>query len=126
LTSQPTGLIVQLGRLGVIMKIRIIAALVMVGSLSAPAWALSSDEACKEMAGAAEAVMRARQNGVAMQKLLDVASNPKFASGQAGFRAIIMMAYDKPRFNTEENKQHAVDDFRDAVQLYCMKSLEPK
>ncbi|WP_319022907.1 hypothetical protein [Mesorhizobium sp. B4-1-4] len=27
-----------------------------------------------------------------------------------------MMAYDQPRFNTDENKQRAIDDFRDHVQ----------
>lgn len=68
--------------------------------------------------------MKARQNGVAMQKVLDVISTPDFASVKDGFRTIIMMAYDKPRFSTEANKQRAIGDFRDQVQLYCMKGTD--
>jgi hypothetical protein len=72
-----------------------------------------------ERGSAAEAVMHARQNG-ALQAALEVANDPQYASGTNGFRAIIMMAYDMPRFDAEEHKQ-AIDDFRDQVQLSCMK-----
>lgn len=78
--------------------------------------AMTTDEACAQVAGAAQGVMTARQNGTPMQSVLEVANDPKFASGKAGFRAIIMMAYDQPRFNTDENKQRAIDDFRGHVQ----------
>jgi hypothetical protein len=64
-------------------------------------------------------VMHARQNG-ALQAALEVANDPQYASSKNGFRAIMMMAYDMPRFDAEEHKQ-AIDDFRDQVQLSCMK-----
>ncbi|MER9624023.1 hypothetical protein NKI98_21760 [Mesorhizobium sp. M0222] len=99
----------------------VVAVTLCAGMTAHPVLAMSTDEACAQMAGAAESVMKARQNGIALQKVLEVANNPQYASGKDGFRAIIMMAYGKPRFNTEENKQRAIDDFRDEVQLYCMK-----
>lgn len=95
--------------------------LVVASSVAGQALAMSKDEACAQMGGAAESVMRARQNGIAMQKVLDVINDTQSGAGKDGFRAIVMMAYDQPRFNTEENKKRAVDDFRDQVQLYCMK-----
>lgn len=87
-----------------------------------PAIAMTTDEACANVARAAEAVMQARQNGTAMQTVLEKLNDTQFtAEGKEGFRAMIMMAYEQPRFNTEENKQNAINDFRDKVQLVCMK-----
>ncbi|TPJ46849.1 hypothetical protein [Mesorhizobium sp. B2-7-1] len=87
-----------------------------------PALAMTTDEACANVARAAEAVMQARQNGMAMQTVLEKLNDAQFtAAGKDGFRAVIMMAYDQPHFNTDENKQNAINDFRDQVQLFCMK-----
>jgi hypothetical protein len=99
----------------------VVALSLCAGMTALPVLAMSTDEACANVARAAEAVMHVRQNGVALQTTLEVLNDPQFAAQKAGFRAIIMMAYDKPHFNTEENKQQAVDDFRDEVQIFCMK-----
>ncbi|MCA0049217.1 hypothetical protein LB577_20060 [Mesorhizobium sp. B283B1A] len=98
-------------------------ALCLCASMAAqPVLAMSTDEACANVGRAAEAVMQARQNGMALQTVLEKMNGAGFgAEGKDGFRAMIMMAYDQPRFNTEENKQQAINDFRDQVQLFCMK-----
>lgn len=107
---------------GSTMKLRRVAVLALcAGAMAKPAIAITNDEACAQMASTAESIMRARQNGIAMQKVLEVASGSKSAAVKDGFRTIIMMAYDQPRFSTQENKQRAIDDFRDEMQLYCMK-----
>lgn len=90
--------------------------------IARPVLAVNTDEACANVGHAAEAVMKARQNGVALQQVLDTMNKSQFSDDSTkAMRAMIMMAYDRPRFNTEENKQNAINDFRDQVQLFCMK-----
>jgi hypothetical protein len=102
--------------------LRVIALGICASMAAHPALAMSTDEACANVGRAAEAVMQARQNGMALQTVLEKMNDAGFgAKGKDGFRAMIMMAYDQPRFNTEENKQQAINDFRDQVQLFCMK-----
>lgn len=49
------------------------------GMTAHPVLAMSTDEACAQIGSTAESIMRARQNGVALQKVLEVAAIPNLS-----------------------------------------------
>ncbi|MCA0051663.1 hypothetical protein LB577_32700 [Mesorhizobium sp. B283B1A] len=59
------------------------------GMAAHPVIAMSTDEACANVGHAAEAVMQARQNGMALQTVLEKMNGAGFgAEGKNGFRAM--------------------------------------
>lgn len=72
-----------------------------------------TEDVCANMGDAAEAIMSLRQNGYPISDLMD-----KFGDSNL-FRAIILSAYEKPRFSTDEYKQESVRDFRNEVETLC-------
>ena len=79
----------------------------------------SDDEFCAEQADMAEIVMKARQAGVPMSKLLAIgapAPNP--------YRYLIISAYELPRMSYEPNQQKMVEDFRNDYHILCFKAVE--
>ncbi|MBA4757399.1 MAG: hypothetical protein H2052_03735 [Sphingosinicella sp.] len=64
--------------------------------------------------------MNARQQGVAMSEVLATiqTDDPDLKSL---LRTLIVAAYEKPRFLTDENRENAVADFRNETELACWK-----
>lgn len=86
--------------------------------LAAPATAqeMTPDELCATFATYAEVVMKARQGGVPLGQMLDT------IDGEPVLRALLMVAYDQPRFSTESYQQDAISTFRDEVHLGCLQA----
>lgn len=63
--------------------------------------------------------MTARQNGVAMSKMVDIAD--KSGDKSAGDLAtnLVVLAYGQPHYQTEEMKQKTIDDFANDAYLSC-------
>ena len=78
-------------------------------SILIPATA-SADAMCESLAELAKSVMTERQSGTPM-----VDSTAEIARG------LIMMAYDRPAFSTEDYKQKEVVRFQDSVYLKCLR-----
>lgn len=73
------------------------------------------DEKCKKIGDLAYTVMVGRQGDIGMSKMIK-----GFASIE-GSRAMIIEAFDTPRYNTNQNKRQAWSDFRDEMALRCYK-----
>ncbi len=85
--------------------------------LSTPALAMDRHEYCSLVSDNAEAVMQARQGGVAMAKAMEFAQE----GGEMAetFKILVVAAYKEPRYQTDEMKLRSVQDFRNAAYMEC-------
>lgn len=83
----------------------------------------SDEEFCAGLSQTAAAIMKARQNGVTMAKMMQIAAN----DGGAIYKTLTVEAFEVQRFSTEENKMKAVLDFENKTYLDCYKVVtKPK
>ncbi len=75
---------------------------------------------CAKLGELAGSIMEARQSGVAFTKLMEV------ANGNSLVEAIVVESFKVPRFNTESNRQRAVTDFIEKVEVVCYSSVTSK
>lgn len=74
----------------------------------------TDDQFCAIEAKIAEVIMKARQTGVPIGKLLAIEDEDN------NYRKLIIKAYELPRMSYEENQQRMIDDFRDAHHVNCL------
>ena len=98
---------------------RIITALVVALAVSGQAQAQIKLD-CPIVGKSAENIMEARQLGMAMSELIERAHEQSLTK----YKATIMAAYERPRFDGEEYQQKAIDDFRNEMELACYKHNE--
>ena len=99
----------------------LIVALMMVAGIAqaAPATQEDLDKLCVSYGNAAESLMQARQEGVALSTLLSpLTGNPAAKM----MRPLVIDAFTVPRYNTDEFKKQAVIDFRAKAELVCFKT----
>jgi len=81
-------------------------------------------ESCGGYADTAKMFMERRQSGESMRAMMEV------ADGLGGFeevaKALVIKAYEEPRYHTEENKKRAAVDFSNDVYLSCITALKAK
>ncbi|WP_027052803.1 hypothetical protein [Mesorhizobium erdmanii] len=99
----------------------ILAALV----ISAPAWADDRMyKFCEDEAIIAGSIMTARQRGMSLGEMMRfVHQRQKMVELR---ETQVMMAWEEPRYETEIQRQRAVADFRDMVQLNCLKAQKQR
>lgn len=68
---------------------------------------------CKMIGDLAEKTMEARQVGVPMSKMMEIAKDDRL------LKSIIIDAYKKPRFSTDEFQRSATVDFRADWEVAC-------
>lgn len=71
---------------------------------------------CKDLGQLAESIMEARQSGVTLSRSMEVAEGSDFT------QALVLAAYQTPRFNTDEYQRESITDFRNAVELACFEA----
>lgn len=71
------------------------------------------DAACDSIQKVATATMFARQAGKPMSEVFKLANNDRFIQG------VIIAAYAKPHYSTDEMKQKVITDFADQYFLDC-------
>lgn len=71
---------------------------------------------CEQVAEAAKLIMDARQNGAALQDMLDVAGDNELLIEMS------VEAYENPRYSTAEYKRRAVGDYRDQWHVMCLRA----
>ena len=62
-------------------------------------------------------VMELRQEGVPMSQVMQISDSELV-------KAIVVEAYDYPRFSSQEYKEKADNDFRNEVEVECYKTVE--
>ena len=100
------------------MKLTKALSLIAIMAFTAPAIATAQDKAaeqCELAVQIAEAIMQNRQAGTPISKMMEV------ADGNQAIIGLILVAYDTPRFSTQEYQLQAVTDFSNEVGLACYK-----
>ena len=82
----------------------------------------SSDGLCSSVSTTAAEIMKARQNGVAMSKLIDLFKKDDAAI----FRRLTISAYESPRYSTESMQEKSIQDFENKAFLDCYKAMNTK
>lgn len=80
-------------------------------------------EICKLNAEVSAAIMKGRQNGVEMSKMIELIAD---SDNKDGAEAIVIMAYDTPRYRTDEMITRSIEDFRNEIYLACAKAHRQK
>lgn len=87
---------------------------------SQPANAETPAQTCEMFNKIAEAVMTARQSGVALSDLMSdfesITSDPYFSQ-------MLIDAYDQPRFTTEEVQKRTIQEFANEHYSQCIKAV---
>ena len=89
--------------------------------LMASAPAIAAD-ICGNLSSLAATVMRGGQAGVSMKIQMDVFNQDKFSLTKGLGRALIIEAYERPRYSTKKYQQREIENFRDKVYLRCVKT----
>jgi hypothetical protein len=93
--------------------------------LTVPAMAAAKkptpEQLCKLTGSWAQVVMRGRQLGMPISQNLNFANAP---GAPRNSKAVVMSAYEVPRYSTQEMQQTAVEDFRNDVELACYKRAQ--
>lgn len=97
-------------------------ALIGVLMMCAAGGAVSADESklvrCTGYAELAQTVMKARQAGVPLAKLLEASTNVEAFSG------LFMMAYEYPAYHSPEMQEKTISDFYASEFIACMKEIK--
>jgi len=72
---------------------------------------------CETLGDVAYKVMELRQGGVPMSTVMQISDSELV-------QAIVVDAYDQPRFSTDSYKREATNDFRNDVEVQCYKSID--
>jgi len=75
---------------------------------------------CKSWASTAEKVMIARQIGVPMSRLFEIAEESDSVNYTSVLKDIVVKAYDKPRYSTESMQNKCVRDFQNVIFKECI------
>lgn len=90
-------------------------ALLLVAALASPI-AMADIEKCTAAAGLAENIMKLRQANVSASELI-AATDLKLA------HLLVLQAYEKPLWSSQEAKDRAIGEFRDELFIACMREL---
>ena len=80
--------------------------------------ATAAADQCKMTGDIAEMMMKARQVGVPMQEMMAVSQDNELRA------AMVLDAYEVPRFTTEKFQKRQEQDFRDKWYMACYKALK--
>ncbi|WP_414870124.1 hypothetical protein [Pseudomonas sp. IT-347P] len=97
-------------------------------SLAAHGTPLPSEylEECQRVENSAKAIMKARQEGVPLSSVLELADNAGKESEYVGnlYKALIGQAYDMPRESDARKQESAVADFQKTFYSLCIDSAQ--
>lgn len=77
-------------------------------------------ETCKVIDGLSRAIMEGRQTGTAMVDSINIAEQSDDPELRGLAISITKAAYAIPRYNTNENQQKAINDFRNEMYQACL------
>lgn len=103
------------------MKHAFLIAAVLLSTSAAQAAEQSKDEMCKRWGDLAVKIMDLRQLEEPMSSVIKLIASDKESKIT---RAIIINAYDQPSYKTKQNRDRAIAEFRNRLELECFKSAE--
>lgn len=102
-----------------------IAALVAAASITTVEAAETNDAACKQIGELARTVMRNRQQDIPISQMIEAiektTQNNKGSSRSMAqaIRALVIFAYERPSYSVESNREQAVAEFGNEMELAC-------
>ena len=103
---------------------KIIGLAILFGIMAPPVYADDWREYCDVIGNLAESIMKNRQNGTSMASVMKTASESKSSVVEV-MEELVIIAYDIPRYSTENMQLITIGDFRDDVYLECVKVYRP-
>ena len=106
---------------------KLFIAAMLASSLVSPAVAGDSrNEFCTSVSGFARELMRSRQMGAPMSKMIELMkdvqeSEPGGDDIAPNTLKLIIAAYEQTRWNSERGQQRAIENFENDVHLGCMR-----
>lgn len=100
-----------------------VAVIVFIVLFAMPFLAMAEDEeksTCQQFEKMAELIMKSRQAGISMSEVMGVSKISEIELA----RKMVIAAYESPRYQTEEMKQRAIEEFKNEAYLQCIKSQE--
>lgn len=104
------------------MKLLTVLLIILLG-LATPAWAEDWHSICGKISQVAEVVMKNRQNGISMQKMIE-ASKTNSGALDTLAEEIVIKAYSQPKYSTDKMQQNSINEFRDESYLSCVKGFK--
>jgi hypothetical protein len=104
----------------------IAAALTFVGTPVAGQVSSYESEFCYTVGEFAKEAANARQRGVSMRVLMDTISKTDDAKVHKLLRLIIMAAYERPRYSSQQFIQGEITDFENEMYLMCVSNITEK
>ncbi|PWI54802.1 hypothetical protein B5K03_08765 [Rhizobium phaseoli] len=96
-----------------------------VGSLILSANTTSAEDICKSVGEAARTVMTQRQRDVDMSAMMEVVDKQQeIDEFKNAFRQLIIAAYERPAFSTEDMQAKEIAEFVNVIQLACYKRVK--
>ena len=97
-----------------------IKTLLLTTALRASTTAVAEEKqaSCEDIAAVAESIMKSRQAGVPATKMIELTKDTPL------FKTLTVMAYERPRYNTDEVQQRIIRDFTDDIYLECLTARE--
>ena len=80
------------------------------------------DGICTSLSTTSAEIMKARQNGVPMSKLMEIFKKDDVAI----LRRLTIEAYESPRYSTEGMQEKSIQDFENKAFLDCYKARNTK
>lgn len=82
-------------------------------------------EKCKEVEKMSEAIMKYRQNGLAMSEMINILEEELGLKSEEFklYREIVIMAYEEPKYTNKDRQKKIIREFSNKQYLYCVKTL---
>jgi len=78
---------------------------------------------CEKFGGMAKSIMAARQSGAALSDMLKILDSPNITTAGPLARAVIMEAFEHPRYNSASVQQRTITEFASQHMLMCIKIM---
>lgn len=80
------------------------------------------DSMCETTAGLAASIMKARQAGLSLTDALAVSGRTQNKAVSELNTSLVMIAWNKTRYHSDQMQRRAVEDFRDETHISCLNS----
>lgn len=91
--------------------------------ISAHVDAAFTSKECQSISKTGAAIMKARQDGMSPPEIVDFVKIDSLNNrSRKLFMSVIDMAYNKPIYDTSEEREQAINEFKNKIYIVCMKS----
>lgn len=102
--------------------IKALAVSIALSAASFPSGAATREDFCQTVGNLAKEIMSARQAGLPMQGMMKAVDKAGVTKESEATKLLVIAAYERPRYSTEEVKSEVITEFQNKVFLECVKA----